>query len=214
AAAKAELDGTGPTRAGWLPHVWPGAHTGFALWGEVLLAGIMIALAALPILTAPAALAAGVRHLTRYLRGESSQWRVFWADVRSGAVGSAGIALVMAVVAGVLVVDIQLAGTGLLPAGGAIAVIGWAGLVALAVVLLAAAGQWEASAGWRAALARAVAHLRGDLGSAAYLACTAVFVGVVAWMLPPLVVPALGCAALAVVAIPARPRKGEPERLL
>ncbi|GMA34803.1 YesL family protein [Demequina litorisediminis] len=112
AAAKAELDGTGPTRAGWLPHVWPGAHTGFALWGEVLLAGIMIALAALPILTAPAALAAGVRHLTRYLRGEASPWREFWADVRSGAVGSAGIALVTAVVAGVLVVDIQARGHG------------------------------------------------------------------------------------------------------
>ncbi|WP_084078878.1 DUF624 domain-containing protein [Demequina sp. NBRC 110057] len=213
AAARAELDGTGPTRPGWVPHAWPGAHTGFALWGEVLLTGVMVALAALPILTAPAALAAGTRHLTRYLRGEASPWSRYWIDVRQGAIGGAGIGLVTAVIATILVVDIQLAGTGLLPGGGAIAVVGWVGLAALAVLFMAAAGQWDADAGWRNAVARGVSQLRGDLGGAAYLACTAGFVGVVTWMLTPLIVPALGCAALAIVAIPARPRKGEPERL-
>ena len=63
----------------------------------------------------------------------------------------------------------------------------------------------------RARLGRALhdrveAQLRGDLGGAAYLATTAAFVGICTWVLPALVVPALGCAALAVVAIPGRPR--------
>ena len=211
AAARADTEGFGPTRAGWVPHAWPGAHGGFTLWGEVLLTGIMITLAALPLVTAPAAAAAGARHLTKHLRGEASPWADFWSDVKAGALGGAALALVTAVIATVLVVDIQLAGTGLLPGATAIAVIGWLGLTALAVVVMAAIGQWDPDGGWQSAVLRGLAQLRGDLGGAAYLASTAGFVGVATWALPALLVPALGCAALAIVAIPARPRKGDGE---
>ena len=49
--------------------------------------------------------------------------------------------------------------------------------------------------------------IAADLAARIYLAATAFFVCVATWMLVPLVVPALGCAALAVVAIPTRRRR-------
>jgi hypothetical protein len=36
---------------------------------------------------------------------------------------------------------------------------------------------------------------------------TGVFAGIVTWQLAPLVIPALGCVALAIVAAPERPRR-------
>ncbi|MGA7147244.1 MAG: hypothetical protein WBX17_02000, partial [Microbacterium sp.] len=65
---------------------------------------------------------------------------------------------------------------------------------------------WSPEVGWRGALREGRAALGADLRGALYLAATAVFVGVAAWMLVPLIMPALGCAALAVVAIPVRRR--------
>jgi hypothetical protein len=103
--------------------------------------------------------------------------------------------------------DIDLAGSGALPGGMAVAAVGWVGLAAIAVTLLAAAGAWDPGAGWRAALRGVPASLSADIAGAFFLVATAVFVCVVTWVLVPLVIPALGCAALAVVAIPARRRR-------
>ncbi|HEX5729580.1 MAG TPA: hypothetical protein VFX99_09150, partial [Microbacterium sp.] len=89
----------------------------------------------------------------------------------------------------------------------AIAVVGWVGLAVVAVVLLSAAGGWSREAGWRAALRNAPAALVADLRGMLFLAAAAALVCVLTWVLVPLVIPALGCAALAVVAIPARRRR-------
>ena len=53
--------------------------------------------------------------------------------------------------------------------------------------------------------------MRDDLAGAAYLVATAVFAGVVTWQLVPLVIPALGCIALAIVAVPERPRRARAD---
>ena len=42
-----------------------------------------------------------------------------------------------------------------------------------------------------------------------YVVATVGFLIVITWALTPLLIPGLGCAALAVVAIPGRPRKSE-----
>ncbi|WP_084106077.1 hypothetical protein [Demequina sp. NBRC 110056] len=213
AARRLDRDGIGPVLHDRPIGAWPGAVGGFALWGEVLLTGIMVTIASLGVVTAPAALAAGSRHLTRYARSESSRWALFWRDVRAALPGGIGIGAAAAVLATVLAVDISLARTGVLPAAPVVEAISWAGLLAAGTVLLAAAGQWDAHAGWRAAVMRALSQLRGDVGGAAYLASTVAFVGVCTWALPALLVPALGCAAIAVVAIPARPRRRDGEDL-
>ncbi len=84
------------------------------------------------------------------------------------------------------------------------AALGWAGLVALAVVLLMTAAAWEPDAGWRAALRGVPTQIAHDPVAALYVAVAAGLTGVVTWMLFLLLVPALGCAVLAAVAAPHR----------
>lgn len=209
AARRAALSGSGPTRDDAAPvGRFPGAKSAFGLLGEVLLIGILIALVSLPVFTLPAALAAGVRHLRRFLRAEDSGLEWFWRDVRTSLLGGIGIGAASIVIAVVLALDIDLASTGMLPGGPIVGVIGWAGLAALVLVLFTAAGRWTPILGWLGALRAVPGALRADPAGAAYLLATAVFAGVVTWQLAPLIIPALGCIALAIVAAPERPRRG------
>jgi hypothetical protein len=207
AARRAALSGSGPTRDdGAPPARFPGAKSAFGLLGEVLLIGILVALVSLPLITLPAGLAAGVRHLRRFLRAEESGLDWFWRDVRASLLGGLGIGAASAAIVVVLVLDIDLASTGLLPGGPVVGIIGWAGLGALALVLFTAAGRWTPELGWLGALREVPGALRADPAGAGYLLATGVFAGVVTWQLAPLVIPALGCVALAIVAVPERPR--------
>jgi hypothetical protein len=114
-------------------------------------------------------------------------------------VGIVGVALAV-----LLLLDIDLANSGALPGGPLIAVIGWAGLLIAAVGLLLAAGAWTLEGGWRPAVRGIPSSIARDPVGAAYLAAAAVLVVVMTWMLAPLVVAGLGCAAFAVMAVPAR----------
>lgn len=207
AARRADMSGAGPVREERAPMRFPGATGAFALFGEALLVGLLITLGGILLVTLPAALAAGIRHLRRYLNAESSPQRRFWRDYLAAmpgglVVGFAALPLVL-----LLVLDIDLANSGALPGGAAVAIVGWVGLAVVAVALLSAAGAWTPGRGWRAAVRGVPAALRADVSGALFLVATAVFVCVVTWVLVPLVIPALGCAALAVVAIPARRRR-------
>lgn len=207
AARRADLDGSGPTAGEREPARFPGATAKFALLGEVLLTGVLVALVGIAVVTLPVALAAGVRHLRRFIRAEGSSMAQFFGDVKSGLAGGIGVGAVAALLGLILSFDIAIAGSGLLPGGEAMAVVGWVGLAALGVALLGAAGLWSPETGWRGAVRALPGSLVRDIPGALYLAATAGFVGVATWALAPLIVPALGCAALAVVAIPERPRR-------
>ncbi len=208
AARRAALSGSGPTRDDSVAEArFPGARSAFGLLGEVLLVGILVTLVSLPVLTLPAALAAGVRHLRRYLKAEDSALDWFWRDVRAGLVGALGVGAASVVLVLVFALDIDLAATGLLPGGPIVGLVGWLGLAALALVLFTAAGRWTPGLGWLGALRSVPGILREDVAGAAYLLATAGFAVVVTWQLLPLVIPALGCVALAIVAVPERPRR-------
>lgn len=214
AARRAALSGSGPTHDDAATTArFPGARSAFGLLGEVLLVGILVALVSLPVVTLPAALAAGARHLRRYLRAEDSALEWFWRDVRAALIGGIGIGAASVVVALVLVLDIDLASTGLLPGGPVVGLIGWAGLAGLALVLFTASGRWTPGLGWLGALKLVPGTVRDDLAGAAYLVATAGFAAVVTWQLVPLVIPALGCIVLAIVAVPERPRRGRADGL-
>jgi hypothetical protein len=207
AARRADASGSGPTLEERDAPRFPGAAGAFALFGEVLMVGLLITIAGLAIVTLPAALAAGIRHLRRYVAAEASPAALFWQDVKKALPGGLVVGVVSVVLTLLLLLDIDLAGSGALPGGGVIAIVGWLGLAAVAVAVLAAAGAWTPGNGWRAAV-RSIPHtIAADIAGALYLAATAFFVGVATWMLVPLIVPALGCAALAVVAIPTRRRR-------
>lgn len=204
AAVRDARSGAGPTRVGAEPGPNPGATAKFGLFGEVLTIGLMMTLVALPVVTLPIALAAGIRHLRRFVAAEDSRATFFWADVRAGLLRSLVVGVPVALIATVLTIDIMLAGTGALPGGQIIGVVGWTGLLVVAVALLIAAGEWEPEIGWWAAI-RAVPQIAlADVVGTLYLAATAVFAGVVTWMLAPLLIAGLGCAALAVIAVPER----------
>jgi hypothetical protein len=208
AARRAALSGSGPTRDDATTSArFPGARSAFGLLGEVLLIGVLVAIVSLPVLTLPAGLAAGVRHLRRFLRAEDSALEWFWRDVRASLVGGIGVGAASVVIAVVLALDIDLASSGLLPGGPLVGAVGWAGLAALVLVLFTAAGNWTPGIGWLGALKAVPRALRADPAGAAYLVATAGFAVVVTWQLAPLIVPALGCVALAIVAVPERPRR-------
>ena len=84
-AKRADASGSGPTLEERAPARFPGATGAFALFGEVLLTGAARHVAGIAVITLPAALAAGIRHLRRYLHAEASPARLFWRDVRDGA---------------------------------------------------------------------------------------------------------------------------------
>lgn len=207
AAAREARSGAGPVDAAFEPGAHPGATAKFGLFGEVLTAGLLIALVALPVVTLPISLAAGVRHLRRFAAAEDSRTALFWTDVRAGAVPSLVVGVPAALIAAVLTADVVLAGWGLVPGGEAVGVVGWAGLLVLSVAILVAAGAWTPETGWPDAVRSVPGVVRADAVGALYFAATVVFVGVVSWALIPLFIPAIGCAALAVVAVPARRRR-------
>jgi hypothetical protein len=207
AARRADLSGAGPVREERPAPRFPGATGKFALFGEVLLVGLLITAGGILLVTLPAALAAGIRHLRRFLHADASPQRRFWRDYVAALPGGLGVGFGALVLVLLLLLDIDLANSGLLPGGAAIAIVGWLGLAVVSVVLLAAAGEWTPAVGWRAAIRRAPGAITADVSGALYLLATAAFVCVVTWALVPLVIPALGCAALAVVAIPERRRR-------
>lgn len=206
AEQRAALSGAGPTGEGAIAR-FPGAKARFALFGEVLLVGMLMTALCVPLVTVPIALAAGIRHLRRYLNAEDSRLALFWIDVRRGVAGGAVVGLVTVVLVLILLLDIDLAGTGTLPGGPLIAVVGWLGLAATGVALLTAASAWSPEHGWRGAVRRIPTLVADDVRGALYLVATLVFVAAVTWALPPLLIAGLGCAALAAVAIPVRPSR-------
>lgn len=207
-AAKREArSGAGPTVSGIEPGVNPGATAKFGLFGEVLTIGLLMSIVALGVVTLPVALAAGIRHLRRFVAADDSRAALFWEDVRAGILPSLVVGVPAVLIAAVLTADVVLAGSGALPGGQVIAVVGWAGLLALAVTVLTAAGEWSPSRGWIDAVRAVPGVIRADAVGAAYIAAAAVFTGVVTWALAPLFIAGIGCAALAVVAVPARRRR-------
>ena len=204
AARRADDSGSGPTLEERPPARFPGAKGSFALFGEVLMTGLLVAAGGLLVVTLPAALAAGIRHLRRYLNAEQSHAATFWQDWRAALPGGLVVGVVAAALTIMLVLDVDLATSGALPGGGLIWIVGWVGLVVVATALLLAAGAWAPEGGWRAAVRSIPSAVASDPIGAAYLAAAAVLAGIVTWMLIPLVIAGLGCAALAVVAAPAR----------
>ncbi|MDQ0614083.1 hypothetical protein QF046_001724 [Microbacterium sp. W4I4] len=207
AAVREARSGAGPVGEDFVAGPHPGAKAKFGLFGEVLTVGLLIALVSLAVVTLPIALAAGIRQLRRFAAAEDSRAALFWADVRTGILPSLVVGVPAVLIAAVLTVDVVLARSGVLPGGEIVGVVGWAGLVILAVAVLVAAGAWSPQAGWRAAVREVPGIVRADAVGALYIAATAVFVGVVTWALIPLFIPAIGCAALAVVAVPVRRRR-------
>lgn len=180
-------------------------RVGFAVFAECLLTGVWIALASVPLVTAPAAFAAGARHLRRRVGEQAGGWREFAADARAAArrgwlVGLAGLGALLAVR-----VDLGVARAGL-PGGRLAAAVGIFALIAGAVTVLRAAARWEPGRTWRSLLADAARRAVRDPGGSLLLVCGLALVILGAAFLTPLAVPVLGILTAAAVAVEERAR--------
>ncbi|ALC24883.1 hypothetical protein ACH46N_11495 [Streptomyces pristinaespiralis] len=190
-----------------LPQQGSRLSTGFGVFAECLLTGVWMTLAAVPLVTAPAAFAAGVRHLRRHLRHEATGLRHFAGDFRAAVRGGWLVGLSGPVALWLLWLNLAAVRAGL-PGGpfvGAVAVLAAIGAV---VAVLRAAAVWDPGASWPALLRAAARRtLRDPAGSLLLVGGFAVVAGT-AWAVAPLAVPVTGAVAAAAVAVEARHAAG------
>ncbi|MGW7286249.1 hypothetical protein ACWGH4_12280 [Streptomyces sp. NPDC054847] len=177
--------------------------TGFGVFAECLLTGVWMILAALPLVTAPAAFAAGVRHLRRHLRHEATGGRHFAGDFRAAVRGGWLVGLSGAVVLWLLWLNLAAVRAGL-PGGPFVGTIAVLAALGAGVAVLRAAAAWEPGASWPTLLREAARRtLRDPAGSLLLVGGFAVVAGT-AWVVVPLAVPVTGAVAAAAVAVEAR----------
>ncbi len=182
----------------------------FALFSETLLAGVLVLVLSLPLVTIPAAYAAGTAHLERHLNGRDDSIRGLWVLFKAAVPGSWKLGLTTAAAAVVIVLNLLLAWVGQLPGRGLVLPATLILASGAAIVLLRTASAWSDSAGstgkdtWRRALeagqAISLRDWTGSLLLAAALFCAVVFV----WMLAALFVVVPGTLILAAAAVKLR----------
>ncbi|WP_282692569.1 hypothetical protein [Streptomyces sp. CC208A] len=165
----------------------------FGVFAECLLTGVWIAVAALPLVTLPAALAAGAGHLRRTVEGEDTGARSFAAELRAALRGGGwGVGLAFWAALALVAVDLVLVRALPVPGGrpaGALAI-----LAALwgTVTVLRAATAWRPGASWRALLQGAARRALRDPAGSLLVVCGLAVVAASAWFSAPLALPALG----------------------
>ena len=195
----------------------------FALFSETLLAGVLVLVLSLPLVTIPAAYAAGIAHLERHLSGRDDSLRALWGTFRSALPGSWKLGITTAAAAVVIVLNLLLAMAGQLPGQAVVLPATLVLAAAGAILLLRTAAAWSDFAGspagasntgasntgasntaWPAALdagkALSLRDWTGSLLLAAALFAAVVFV----WMLAALFVVVPGTLILASAAVKMR----------
>lgn len=187
----------------------------FALFSETLLAGLLVLVLSLPLVTIPAAYAAGIAHLERHLAGRDDSVRGLWGTFRAALPGSWKLGLITAAAAVVIVLNLLLAWVGQLPGRDVVlpATLLLAGCGA--ILLLRTTAAWtdafaehaDPKAAWQAAFetgkALSLKDWTGSLLLAAALFGAVVFV----WMLVALFVVVPGTLVLAAAAVKLRSQR-------
>ncbi|MDP9982426.1 hypothetical protein J2W14_001814 [Pseudarthrobacter oxydans] len=88
---------------------------GFALFSETMLAGLVVLALSIPLVTIPAAYAAGIAHLERHLSGRDDSVRSLWTTFRAALRGSWRLGITTAAAAVVIILNLLLATVGQLP---------------------------------------------------------------------------------------------------
>ncbi|MCH7230325.1 hypothetical protein L0U85_05565 [Glycomyces sp. L485] len=173
----------------------------FALFAECILTGVWFTVAALPLVTIPAALAASSRHLAGFLDGTSSSLGDFVRDCRSAWRG--GWIVGLAAVGAALALGLNLA---LLTIEG-VPGRSWTALLTMAIaataasVLLRAATAWGPGASWKALFAGAADEAKEDFSGTGILLGGLLVLVVSTWALWILFVPMSGCVIGAALAV-------------
>ncbi|MFC4013630.1 hypothetical protein ACFOY2_40820 [Nonomuraea purpurea] len=175
---------------------------GFTLFADVLLVGVLTSAASLPVVTAPAAIAAAAATLRQSaVDGVPVRFGTYTGHLRarlSAGTLAAGLAVPLLVV--VLLIDAALVRSGLPGANIVAPALALLALGAAVVGLRAAALEAPHQVSLREGLIRSVADPRGTL----LLACAVLLAGLLAWSIP-LLIPLLpGPPAFAAIAVDLR----------
>jgi hypothetical protein len=175
------------------------------LFAECLLLGVLVAVAALPVVTLPAALAAGCSGVRRLVDHRAAGARIFVSDLRAALRTSAPAAVGVAGGGALLGFDALVLLRAPLPGGAAVAMVVAAVGAGALVVLLRAAARWRPDGpSWVALIGFASSRARADLSGSALLAGALVAVAALTWQLPALLPLSLGCLVLAGTAVETR----------
>ncbi|SLK07395.1 Poxvirus protein I5 [Arthrobacter sp. P2b] len=184
----------------------------FALFSETLLAGVLVLVLSIPLVTIPAAYAAGIAHLERHLTGRDDSVRGLWGTFKAALPGSWKLGITTAAAAVVIVLNLLLAWVGQLPGREVVLPATLILAAAGAVLLLRTTAAWSDFTGphtdgrstWRSALETgqtlSLKDWTGSLLLAAALFGAVVFV----WMLAALFVVVPGTLILAAAAVKLR----------
>lgn len=192
----------------------------FALLGETLLTGILTLVGSLPVVTAPAALAAGAAHLRRHLGGYNTTVRAFVQDWLVAVRGLWTLGVLMPLAAFVVWVNTGLTASGALPGSPVVRWVTWVTAACAAVVVVRAAAAWSdrdpasetgsgvelglgSGSAWQL-LSRGAARSRDDVTGSVLLFAALAMCVVLVWMLTPLVLVTGGLLSLAAVAVETR----------
>ena len=116
---------------------------GFALLGETLLTGVLVLVGSIPVVTVPAALAAGAAHLRRYVGGYDTSVRGYAHDWLAAVRSLWLLGVLLLGVVAVVVVNSGLTASGVLPGASAVRWVTWLAAACAAVVLIRAATAWS-----------------------------------------------------------------------
>ncbi|WP_045729274.1 hypothetical protein [Pseudarthrobacter chlorophenolicus] len=184
----------------------------FALFSETLLAGVLVLVLSLPLVTIPAAYAAGIAHLERHLDGRDDSVRGLWGTFKAALPGSWKLGALTAGAAVVILLNLLLAWVGQLP-GREVVLPATLVLAACgAILLLRTAAAWSDAAtlhagpkdAWHAALETGKAISLRDWSGSALLAAALFGATVFVWMLVALFVVVPGTLILASAAVKIR----------
>ncbi|MER8070591.1 hypothetical protein ABTZ59_20095 [Streptomyces sp. NPDC094034] len=181
----------------------------FALFADMLAVGLFTTVASLPLITAPAALAAGCRVLRDSARTRRTATAGRYRDaLRAHGLARTLIAGVVLVALGALfLLDLALAGAGLPGAAAVSVTLAAVGAVALLVGVRAAAHP-AARRSWPAALRGAARRSATDPAGSVLIAVALVICAAIVWALPPLALVVAGPLALAAVSVELRAAPG------
>lgn len=197
----------------------------FALFAETLLAGVVVLVLSLPLITMPAAYAAGIAHLKRHLDGRDDSIRGLWDLFRAALPGSWKTGFITAAAAVVVVINLLLAWVGQLPGRDVILPVTLIVATSCAVLLLRTATAWSLPDGlptvapgvnhdggmgvkdgtgapaWQSALQTGKAASLSDWTGSVLLVAALFMAVVFVWMLPALFVVVPGTLILAAAAV-------------
>lgn len=182
------------------------AGRGLALFAEVIVVALLVALCSLPVVTALPAFAAGARHIRRHAAGEEDGVMIFARDLLTAVRGGWPWGVVTGGAGAAIVVNATADFMGAVPGGGIVRVLSLVVAAAGVVTLLRASAAWEPGAAWSRLVPDAARAAVADLPGTLLLALAVGLTVLIVWMFAPLAVLAPGLLLLGAVAVHHRAR--------